>query len=314
MDRKVVSLLKIVLRAGTAQEALTARLQACQLCAKHALDYDALMAQAAQELATEDPERKARETAQPAQEKQDVRHGRTWDDTPADVWTARTKYDPHNPESRALLARAVKSVLEGVGFGYASTHKSTKEEVWEKVVAADAVSQTVVKVYTSIVDGAVRGIGTDQIRICAVLRGDRWERGIVSSKTRNGRKGHTVKRVGRFGAWQEGRDHRHRNNPGILGRLYRELLNVRDAALEIAGQAPAQETRESDLDFLKRVVREFGADLKQAPHPSKFRARQGETMYDYVGWLLSDERNRTDRSGRDRVGYTREAVETLLHG
>lgn len=310
LETRVVKLLKIVVHAATPQkEAMNARLNACKLCVDHDLNYDALMAQAAEALAADNLERDAREKAN---------KGRTWEDVPRHEYYAATKYDARSDASRALLARAIRDVLTMAGFSYMSDEGMTKEEVWHKVVGRGPKGFVWVKVYTSIINGRsdangarvggmVRGLGTDQIRLCAPG---------VSSKTQNQRKGHTVKRVGRFGDWTEGRDHRANNNPGILGRIYREILNVTDEALKIAQAAPAPEPEpdcvESAIEFIERMMRDYRAEVSDIPHPSRARAAQGATMVGYIEWLMSDTRNRYDRNNNDRFEFARTKIEDYL--
>lgn len=307
MNEKIVKLLKLALRAGTPSEANAARFRAMKLCMEHAVDYDALLAQAAAELAAENPEQAARDKAQGAPKRQErAQKARSWSEAPRQEWSARTKYDPASMASRRMLADALKATLKTAGFAHCANTK-TDEEVWSKVVGCGPKGDVVVKVYTSIVNGATRGKGTDAIRVCSP--------GLISSKSRGGRKGHTVRRCGRFGNASEGRDHRHANNPGIMGRLYREILNVQDAALRAADAqaAPEQETtRETDREFLARIMRDYAPDLAEMPHPARFRADKGDTMADYLAWLLQDELNRYDRKGNDRYKFARERVEDLM--
>jgi len=315
---KVVKLLKIVAHPATGKsEALNARLGACKICAEHGLDYDALLAQAAQELRTENPEQDLRAAAQAAANA--ARESQTWAQAPHSAYTAETKYDPHSAQSREMLAGAIRDVLLLAGFAFASETTGFApgqgEEIWTREVGFAHGRPIVVSVFTSIVGGkhaggkrvggAVRPLGSDQIRICAPG---------VSSRTRDGRKGHTVKRVGRLGTWTEGRDHHHCNNPGLLGRIYRELLNVTDEALRAHdGQAaPDPERAETAFDKLNRLMRDIRADIARVPHPSKIHANNGKTMVDYVLWVLADQRNHFDAKGNDRVKFAVEKIEAAL--
>lgn len=295
-SHKVLLLLKLVLRAGTPQEKATARAQAAMMCAKHALDYDALLAQAAQDLDTDNPE--AAVTAQD--------NGPTWDDTPADVWRTTTKYNPDSRESRTLLATALRHILKGMQFTQVSGECEQEEEMWEKVVGSSQGREVKVHVGTSIRCGMTGPKGGDPVRIWASV-GDVM---TIDYKTRGGRKGHTVRRCGVFGCWRDGADHAHKNNPGILGRFYRELINVRDAANDSADAqpAPTAQMRENDEEFLLRTMRLFRASLERMPHPSR-QAPKGATLYDYVAWCME---NRYDRSGRDRWAYARNVVESRM--
>lgn len=298
---KALSLLKLVLGSDRANEKNTARAQAAMICAKHALDYDALLAQASEESCRENPETSART--------QNIPQGGTWDETPVTVWTTTTKYDPASRASRKLLAEALVSVLQGVGFSHVSGGDAADDEVWEKVVGSSENGEVVVHVGTSICEGLAGVKGGSTIRMWGTVGG----RLIVDHKTRNGRKGHTVRRCGEFGQWQDGADHAHKNNPGILGRVYRELINVQDATLDLAGtnraKAPTAEMQEDSGEFLKRTMRRFSAELRVIPHPTRYMASQGMTMYDYVGWCLE---NRYDRQGRCRWDNAREVIESKL--
>jgi len=310
---KVMKLLKLSLKAGTPKEAQNARFQAMRICIDHDLDYDALIAQAAKELAVDNPE--------PRSAGAEMRRETTWNDVPREIYDHATKYDPRDDASRALLARAIRDVLTLAGFTYMEeigARGETKEEVWDKVVGRGPKGDIRVKIYTSIINGhtdasgkraggLVRGLGTDQIRFCSP--------GYVSSKTVNGRKGHTVKRVGRFGDWREGRDDRAKNNPGILGRIWREILNVTDAALVAANGAPTANSApnaEAAEAFIARMMRDYREDLSNMPHPSKAQAAQGKTMWGYVSWVLADSRNRYDRNGNDRLEFARAQIEEFM--
>jgi hypothetical protein len=319
---KVVKMLKIALRAGTPAESHAGVANASVFALKNGLDFFALLARAQRELGMEAHD--AQPEAEPKREtrSQDVRQEPTWNDVSREVtYHAGTMYDPRDERKQALLAQAVRDVLKAAGFTYSRVHGKrgeTKEEVWDKVVGrAPNGDEVRVWVFTSIIEGRtdaqgarvggrVRGLGTDQIRICA--KG-------VTSRSRGGRKGHTVKRVGRFGSWTEGRDHRHNNNPGILGRIYREVLNVTDAALAQAAATKTAEdaqSAESAREFVLRMVRDYENELRKMPHPARFRAKNGESMWDYVGWVMNDSRNQRDRSGNCRFEFARERIESFL--
>jgi hypothetical protein len=106
-------------------------------------------------------------------------------------------YDPEDPGSRRHLAVVLENTLTTAGFveeWHGDAGDITREKVFTRAV--DGVPDVRVAVYTTIVgqghDAAVRAVGKDAIRVCAVYRSQRTdqERGIIK-ETRIHRTGDT---------------------------------------------------------------------------------------------------------------------------
>lgn len=307
VSAKVLKLIKIALRAGTGSERGTAQKRAFELCEKHGLDYARLYEQGMQELRVFEPGLAADDGATVGADSTDYAKTERPDGakyasdltqewrakTDGFVWDEHVRYTPESGHARMRLACAVMSTLLRMGFVVVGECAITNEVVCERVVVQNAQMQVVVRVYTSIEGGFIRPKGTDQIRVCAFARRNRDGRtvGLVNSWSWNGKKGHTVKRCGLFAKWEDGKLHGGLNQPGILGRLYRELSIVRDQAKLAAQGVDFDTLRDSrgDAEVLRDYMfhPELRAKLTKAAHPEAKLAAKGVTLADYIRWVLT---------------------------
>jgi hypothetical protein len=91
-----------------------------------------------------------------------------------------TVYDPEQGLHRRALALQLQAALNKAGFAreHGTRHQYCFEEVW----ARQPHEKIAVAIYTTIEDGAVRGHGTDAIRVVAFWRGvDGCDRPITKS-------------------------------------------------------------------------------------------------------------------------------------
>jgi hypothetical protein len=116
------------------------------------------------------------------------------------------KYQPASSSSRQLLSNALVQELEGMGF-----RPIHQEGTRELVLAREStrLPGVQIRVYTSSVDGEIREVGQDAIRVCSVLVSGGRERGF--------RKETRVNRVGEVGAIVE----RVSSRVGAMGSLIR---------------------------------------------------------------------------------------------
>jgi len=88
-------------------------------------------------------------------------------------------YNPKNPVSREALAVALRSMLSTAGFTLLTEGKYAfiQEEVY-----ARKISNTITElVFTTICNGRARYVGTDAIRVFAVLKENGRESGYVKT-------------------------------------------------------------------------------------------------------------------------------------
>jgi hypothetical protein len=114
-------------------------------------------------------------------------------------------YDPNNYQHRTVLAQELGAMLVHAGF---VKLEGRGEEVWSRAMRFNGAE---ILVYSSIIDGQVRGDGEDAIRVCAVYRRrDGEARGLFKAMRVN-RTGTTEKIVER-----------------TLQRMREAFTNVRD--------------------------------------------------------------------------------------
>lgn len=94
------------------------------------------------------------------------------------------KYDPTNPEHRALLGE--KLVAAFIDQGYKRRETKPGEEM---SLARMLKRDLQVRLYTSVVAGGVRAVGEDAIRVCLVYRARDGKQRGVGSETRINRVG-----------------------------------------------------------------------------------------------------------------------------
>jgi len=106
------------------------------------------------------------------------------------------KYEPASSASRRSLSSALVQELEGRGFT-----PIYQEGTRELVLARNSsrLPGVQIRVYTSSVNGEVREVGTDAIRVCSVLLSEGRERGF-RKETRVNRVGEVSAIVQRVGA------------------------------------------------------------------------------------------------------------------
>jgi hypothetical protein len=174
-------------------------------------------------------------------------------------------YVASSREHREALAHNLRVTLRALGFSPAGETRGTHEEVWSKQTARNGRNAEI-KVFTSIDAryGQIRGHGADQIRFASP--------GFLSSKPRNGEKGFTVKRTGKF--------------QNILDRVIREAIRATDAALTRACEKPADPVPADIEQALRMALIARMEDLKQIPHPAQWARNKGQSMWDYVAYML----------------------------
>ena len=99
-------------------------------------------------------------------------------------------YDPDNAAHRQELAESVTCLVTDLGFTREYPQRGryeTKEAVYSKETDDHGIR---VVVYTSAVDGAVRGNGRDAIRVIALYRNrEGYDKGIAKAQKRVNRTG-----------------------------------------------------------------------------------------------------------------------------
>ena len=101
-------------------------------------------------------------------------------------------YDPNSPAHRAVLAQELHMMLSTAGFAVLDGRPAA-----EDIYRYQCIGGTEILVYSSIVNGMVRGEGEDAIRVAAVYRRkDGHTRGLFKD-TRINRTGEIPKIVGR---------------------------------------------------------------------------------------------------------------------
>jgi hypothetical protein len=112
------------------------------------------------------------------------------------------EYEPTNPAHRRELAAAIIAKLEQLGFTRRDGHR-------EAVYARTREPNVTVMVYTTIVQGVVRAVGEDAIRVALVYEGQPQDRGLAKDRA--------VHRVGTIDA--------------IVGRLVERVESAQTAEL-----------------------------------------------------------------------------------
>jgi len=92
------------------------------------------------------------------------------------------KYNPDSATDRENLAMAVEFKLQSCGFDPQTSSDPRMELIYKRQVGDTKMS---VVVYTSIVNGRVRNLGKDAIRVAGVYENGEVRRGIVSDKRIN---------------------------------------------------------------------------------------------------------------------------------
>jgi hypothetical protein len=85
------------------------------------------------------------------------------------------EYEPTNPAHRRELAAAIIAKLEQLGF-------TRRDGYRETVYARTREPNVTVMVYTTIVQGAVRAVGEDAIRVALVSEGQPQDRGLAKDR------------------------------------------------------------------------------------------------------------------------------------
>lgn len=90
-------------------------------------------------------------------------------------------YDPANFNHRTALAMDIRATLTGLGFTRKDLGAGTREEVYFR--ASTRIRGVEMRIYTSIVDGEVRDVGGDSIKVCAVYgMKDGTTRGLMKER------------------------------------------------------------------------------------------------------------------------------------
>jgi hypothetical protein len=98
-------------------------------------------------------------------------------------------YDPNNSGHRTALATDIRATLAGLGFTRKDLGPDTREEVYSRT--STRIRGVEMRIYTSIVDGEVRDVGGDSIKVCAVY-------GMEDGSTRGLMKERRVFRTGQL--------------------------------------------------------------------------------------------------------------------
>ena len=98
-------------------------------------------------------------------------------------------YDPTNINHRTALAMDIQATLLGRGFARKDLGAGTREEVYFR--NSTRIRGVEMRIYTSIVDGEVRDVGGDSIKVCAVY-------GMEDGSTRGLMKERRVFRTGQL--------------------------------------------------------------------------------------------------------------------
>jgi hypothetical protein len=112
------------------------------------------------------------------------------------------EYQPTDPAHRRELAAAIITKLEQLGFAHRAGYR-------EAVYVRTREPNVTVMVYTTIVQGAVRSVGEDAIRVALVYEGKPQDRGLAKDRP--------VHRVGTI--------------PAIVGRLLDRVESAQTAEL-----------------------------------------------------------------------------------
>jgi hypothetical protein len=90
-------------------------------------------------------------------------------------------YEPTNSGHRTALATDIRATLTGLGFTRKDLGAGTREEVYFR--ASTRIRGVEMRIYTSIVDGEVRDVGGDSIKVCAVYgMKDGTTRGLMKER------------------------------------------------------------------------------------------------------------------------------------
>ena len=98
-------------------------------------------------------------------------------------------YDPQNFAHRTALATDIRATVLGLGFTRKDLGPGTREEVYAR--SSTRIRGVEMRIYTSIVDGEVRDVGGDSIKVCAVY-------GMEDGSTRGLMKERRVFRTGQL--------------------------------------------------------------------------------------------------------------------
>lgn len=79
---------------------------------------------------------------------------------------------------------------------------------------------------------------------------------------------------------------------GLIKQISAAERKLRDAKNTTARERRKQRDAEA-LDFAKRKLLRIQGVLALRPHPNQWRAQQGDTMLDYVRWLLENTSGKT---------------------
>ena len=106
------------------------------------------------------------------------------------------RYNPNNKQHRKTLAKRIAMML--VASGFSLDGASTGEDVYTRPVDGVAAGSAQIRVLTSIVNGEMRRVAKDAIRVCAVYTDNAGQsRGLVKS-TRINRTGDMEAITGRL--------------------------------------------------------------------------------------------------------------------
>lgn len=106
------------------------------------------------------------------------------------------RYNPNNKQHRKTLAKRIAKMLKGSGFSLEGP--SRNEDVYYRDVDGVSNGSAKIRVLTSILNGEMRTVGEDAIRVCAVYTNSAGQsRGLVKS-TRINRTGDMEAITGRL--------------------------------------------------------------------------------------------------------------------
>ena len=133
-------------------------------------------------------------------------------------------YDPQNFAHRTALATDIRATVLGLGFTRKDLGPGTREEVYAR--SSTRIRGVEMRIYTSIVDGEVRDVGGDSIKVCAVYgmtdgstRATGGDRRAGQGPDSPGRRGH--QRGPHLPVWRS-----HRQVQGGEGLLHGPLLEA----------------------------------------------------------------------------------------
>ena len=106
------------------------------------------------------------------------------------------RYNPNNKQHRKTLAKRIAKMLLSSGFSLEGS--SRNEDVYQRATTGVTSGSAQIRVFTSAINGEMRTVGEDAIRVCAVYTDNAGQsRGLVKS-TRINRTGDTDGITGRL--------------------------------------------------------------------------------------------------------------------